>query len=74
MDIAADSLRFAPHDETDLRMRLEPAHTIHNVDPFVFEFPGPLNVIFFVESSLELNQDRNLFTVDASFQQRIDNG
>ena len=74
MDIAANSLRFAPDDETDLRMRLEPLHTIHNMHAFIFKFPGPFNVVLFIESSFELNQHRNLLAVDASCHQRIDNG
>lgn len=74
MDIAADSLRFATDDETDLRMRFEPAYALHNVHTFILKFSGPFNIILFVKSSFELHQDRDLLAVDTSFHQGIDNG
>ena len=71
---SGDSLRFAPDDETDLRVRLEPTHTVDNMHAFIFKFPGPFNVVLLIESSLKLDQHRNLFAINPGFHQRIDNG
>lgn len=74
MNVAADPIGFPPDDETHLRMRLEAAYPVHNMHTFIFQFPGPFNIVFFVESRFELDQDRNLLAVDACLHERIDNG
>src|SRR5215831_17312431 len=74
MDVAAYSVFFASDDQTDLRMCFESAHTVHDMHTFVFEFPGPFDVVLLVESRFEFDQYRNLFAVDPGLHQGIDNG
>ena len=74
VNIAPDPIGIPSDDQTDLRMGLEPAHTIDDVHAFVFQLPSPLDIVFFIESGLQFDKDGHLLPVDAGFHQCVDDG
>src|SRR4029079_14344918 len=74
MDIAPESIRIAPDDETELRVGLKPAHPVDDVHAFIFELASPFDVVFFIKAGFELDEDCHLLPVDTGFHQRVHNG
>src|SRR5258707_5258173 len=52
MDVPANSVRLAPHDHRDLRVRLEGGGAVRHVHAEALELPRPRDVVGFVEARL----------------------
>ena len=63
MDIAFESVVFAANDHAGLTVGLESDEAINNVNTDIFELAGPLDIVGFIESGLDLDQHGNLLTV-----------
>ena len=74
MHITADPGLFPAHDQQRLAMDFQPGDAIHHMSACLRQFPGAADVVFFIESRLDLKEDRDLFAVPGSFHQRIHDG
>ena len=63
VDVAADSVVLSADDERGLTVRLETDDAVHDVDAGFLEHPGLVDVVLFVQPSLELDQSGDLLAV-----------
>ena len=63
MDISADSVFLSSHDKRNLAVSLQTDKTIDNVTACLLKHLCPVDIIFLIESRLQLNENGNLFSV-----------
>ena len=54
-------------------MNLQSGDSVNHVRSRIGEFPRPVDVVFLIETRLDLHQNRNLFPVSRRGNQRLDN-
>ncbi len=59
--VAGDVIALIADHERELRVRLEPDHAVHHVDPGLLEHTRPRDVRFLVEARGELHESHHLF-------------
>ena len=64
---------FSANNEAELGMNFEAGKTVHNVHTVAFHFFSPVNVLLFVEPSLQLNDGGHLFAAATSFKKSLSN-
>ena len=74
MRVALELAFFATNHEAKLSVDLEAGKTVHNVDTVAFHLFGPVNVLFFVETSFQFDDSGHLFAAAACFKQSLGNG
>lgn len=55
MDIAFESVVFAANDHAGLTVGFESDEAVNDVNTDIFELAGPLDIVGFIESSLDLD-------------------
>ena len=63
MNIAADACLFSSHHKGNLTVSFKSHKSVDNVAACLFKHLRPYNVILLVKTRLQLNQDRNLFSI-----------
>lgn len=71
MHITADTVIFAPDHHQCLAVDFEPRDAVNDVCSRLCKFTGPDDIVFFIETRLELDQNRNLFAVPRRLDQRL---
>src|SRR5581483_6732200 len=74
MGVVAERAALAPDDEAELAVGLVADQAVDHVDPGLLELAGPLDVVGFVETCLQLHQRGDLLAVARGFDQGADNG
>ena len=74
MNVALEHVAFAPDDEREFAMRLQPDHAVDDVDARLFESSRPFDVALLVEPRFEFDEHADLFALLARLNQRFHNG
>ena len=72
MQVAADAVLLAAHDERDLAVRLEAGEAVDDVAAGLFQLARPVDVVLLVKARLELDEHRDLLAVFGGADQRGD--
>lgn len=73
MHISADAVLFSSDYQRDLAVGLEVLQAVDNMTAGFLKLLGPLYIVFFVKTRLELHKDRDLFAVFGSSCESRDN-
>ena len=73
MRVALELAFFAADHEAELGVNLETGKTVHNVDTIAFHLFGPVNVLFFVETSFQFDDSCHLLAAAACLKQCLSN-
>ena len=72
MDVAADAVVLAAHDQRRLAVGLQADHAVDDVDAGLLQRAGLDDVVLLVEPGLELDQGRDLLAVLGGAGQGVD--
>lgn len=71
--VALDTFVFSPNNEGKLTVCLKPDQTVDHVTTHFFKLFRPVNVIFFIKTGLNFNENGYLFAVLGSLPEILDN-
>jgi hypothetical protein len=63
VQVGEEVIFFPAYDKEDFAVCFESNEAIDDVDACLLHFPGPRDVVGFIEASFQFNEDRDLFFV-----------
>ena len=71
MDVAADPVLIAPYNDRELAVRLQADKAVNDMAACFLKLLGPMDIVLFVKTRLDLNKYRYLLAVVGGFGKRL---